>query len=77
MSPRDDIPSYIPLGTRDAGAAELWSIYLSQAEMYDKALVESWRDDMQGILIFVRESPSYRSYYTDPTLYRPGFSPRP
>ncbi|KAJ7134074.1 hypothetical protein C8R43DRAFT_894779, partial [Mycena crocata] len=30
----------------------MWGIYLSKAERYDRVLVESWRDDMQGILIF-------------------------
>ncbi|KAJ6551290.1 hypothetical protein B0H19DRAFT_1263959 [Mycena capillaripes] len=30
----------------------MWGIYVSEAEKYDKVLVESWRDDMQGILIF-------------------------
>ncbi|KAJ7644717.1 hypothetical protein FB45DRAFT_719195, partial [Roridomyces roridus] len=30
----------------------LWSVYVSEAEKYDKALVESWKNDMEGILIF-------------------------
>ncbi|KAJ7157346.1 hypothetical protein C8R46DRAFT_832313, partial [Mycena filopes] len=29
-----------------------WSIYLWQAKRYDRALVESWRDSVTGILIF-------------------------
>ena len=33
--------------------ATIWSIYLSHAAKYDKALVESWNGDMDGILIFV------------------------
>jgi hypothetical protein len=32
----------------------MWSIYLSEAERYDKALTQGWKDDMDGILIFVR-----------------------
>jgi hypothetical protein len=32
----------------------MWSVYVSQAERYDKALVAGWRADMKGILIFVR-----------------------
>ncbi|KAJ7441441.1 hypothetical protein B0H11DRAFT_2095927 [Mycena galericulata] len=32
--------------------AKLWSVYISEAEKYDKALVESWRSDMDGLLIF-------------------------
>ncbi|KAJ7786945.1 hypothetical protein B0H14DRAFT_2186080, partial [Mycena olivaceomarginata] len=31
---------------------KLWSVYVSEAEKYDKALVESWRSDMDGLLIF-------------------------
>ncbi|KAJ7056181.1 hypothetical protein C8F01DRAFT_1373147 [Mycena amicta] len=44
-----------PLGSRDreeAGAAKLWSVYVDEAEKYDKSLVESWRSDMEGMLIF-------------------------
>ncbi|KAJ6579597.1 hypothetical protein DFH09DRAFT_331380 [Mycena vulgaris] len=39
------------LGTEEA-CAKMWSVYLSQAEKYDKALVAGWRADMKGILIF-------------------------
>ncbi|KAJ7435327.1 hypothetical protein FB451DRAFT_1004833, partial [Mycena latifolia] len=30
----------------------LWAVYTSEAEKYDKALVESWKSDMEGMLIF-------------------------
>nr|GAT46318.1 AAA family [Mycena chlorophos] len=36
----------------DSGATKLWSIYVDEAAKYDKSLVESWRSDMEGILIF-------------------------
>ncbi|KAJ6611905.1 hypothetical protein B0H10DRAFT_338291 [Mycena sp. CBHHK59/15] len=39
-------------GTDEAFAAKLWAVYISEAEKYDKALVESWRSDMDGMLIF-------------------------
>jgi hypothetical protein len=29
-------------------------VYVSEAEKYDKALVETWKSDMEGLLIFVR-----------------------
>ncbi|KAJ7119743.1 hypothetical protein C8R44DRAFT_572497, partial [Mycena epipterygia] len=32
--------------------AKLWAVYISEAEKYDKALVESWKSDMEGMLIF-------------------------
>ncbi|KAJ7159527.1 hypothetical protein C8R46DRAFT_1194846 [Mycena filopes] len=33
-------------------AAKLWAVYVSEAEKYDKSLVESWKSDMKGMLIF-------------------------
>ncbi|KAJ6619278.1 hypothetical protein B0H10DRAFT_1793853 [Mycena sp. CBHHK59/15] len=33
-------------------AAKLWSIYIDEAERYDTALVESWKGDMEFMLIF-------------------------
>ncbi|KAJ6481528.1 hypothetical protein C8R47DRAFT_590668 [Mycena vitilis] len=33
-------------------SAKLWSVYDSEAERYDSALVESWKADMEGMLIF-------------------------
>jgi uncharacterized membrane protein len=40
--------------SHDRAAAKLWSFYISEAEKYDKGLVESWKSDMEGMLIFVR-----------------------
>ena len=37
----------------DERAAKLWSVYVEEAESHDKALVETWKDDMEGIIIFV------------------------
>ncbi|KAJ6615485.1 hypothetical protein B0H10DRAFT_63719 [Mycena sp. CBHHK59/15] len=39
------------LDTEEA-CAKMWSVYVSQAEKYDKALVAGWRADMKGLLIF-------------------------
>ncbi|KAJ7637307.1 hypothetical protein DFH06DRAFT_653813 [Mycena polygramma] len=36
----------------EAAAAKIWAIYVGEAEKYDKGLVESWRSDMDGMLIF-------------------------
>ncbi|KAJ7643457.1 hypothetical protein DFH06DRAFT_1213273, partial [Mycena polygramma] len=30
----------------------MWAVYVSEAEKYDRSLVESWRSDMEGMLIF-------------------------
>ncbi|KAJ7166704.1 hypothetical protein C8R46DRAFT_1271632 [Mycena filopes] len=36
----------------EAAAAKLWAVYVGEAEKYDKGLVESWKGDMEGLLIF-------------------------
>ncbi|KAJ7866661.1 hypothetical protein B0H13DRAFT_2561111 [Mycena leptocephala] len=33
-------------------SAKIWAIYVAEAEKYDKGLVESWKSDMEGMLIF-------------------------
>jgi hypothetical protein len=40
--------------SEEAAASKLWAVYISEAEKYDKSLVESWKSDMEGMLIFVR-----------------------
>ncbi len=37
----------------DERAVKFWSVYVEEAESHDKALIESWKDDMEGIIIFV------------------------
>jgi hypothetical protein len=32
----------------------MWAVYVAEAEKYDRGLVESWKSDMEGMLIFVR-----------------------
>ena len=32
---------------------QIWSVCLSHADKFDRALVETWKGDMDGILIFV------------------------
>ncbi|KAF5332439.1 hypothetical protein D9758_015131 [Tetrapyrgos nigripes] len=36
----------------DQACAGMWSIYIGEAERYDKALVEGWKGDMEGMVIF-------------------------
>ncbi|KAF7365729.1 hypothetical protein MVEN_00446700 [Mycena venus] len=38
--------------TTSSAASKLWAVYISEAEKYDKSLVESWKSNMEGILIF-------------------------
>ena len=42
-----------PLKDYDARASPLWSVYMKEAESHDKALIETWKDDMEGVIIFV------------------------
>ena len=49
------VPDGEPLADDEAGASKLWAVYVDEAERYDTALVESWKSDMQGMLIFVSE----------------------
>ncbi|KAJ7713009.1 hypothetical protein B0H16DRAFT_1247041, partial [Mycena metata] len=38
--------------SEEAAASKVWAVYVSEAEKYDKSLVESWKSDMEGMLIF-------------------------
>lgn len=38
---------------------KIWAMYVADAERIDKALAESWRGDMDGILIFVSDFQFY------------------
>jgi hypothetical protein len=40
----------------DGPAANLGAVYTAEAERYNKGLVESWKSDMEGMLIFVSNS---------------------
>jgi hypothetical protein len=40
----------------DHPSGKIWSIYLSEIEKHDKALTRGWKDEMDGILIFVSAS---------------------
>lgn len=31
----------------------MWAVYIAEADKYDKALVDSWKSDMEGLVIFV------------------------
>ncbi|KAF8199281.1 hypothetical protein K438DRAFT_2016065 [Mycena galopus ATCC 62051] len=43
---------HYPGPPEEAGSSKLWAVYVSEAEKYDKSLVESWKGDMEGLLIF-------------------------
>ncbi|KAJ7094785.1 hypothetical protein C8R44DRAFT_890213 [Mycena epipterygia] len=41
-----------PNAGNEAYSAKLWAVYVSEAEKYDRALVETWRSNMDGMLIY-------------------------
>lgn len=41
-----------PQDTYGDPSARIWSVYMKEAIPHDKALIESWSKDMDGILIF-------------------------
>jgi hypothetical protein len=51
------------LTSEEAAASKLWAVYVAQAQKYDKSLVESWKSDMEGMLIFVRAAQRLISEY--------------
>ncbi|KAI0278664.1 hypothetical protein BC826DRAFT_876869, partial [Russula brevipes] len=36
----------------DERAAEFWSVYVKEARSHDEALIGTWKDDMEGVIIF-------------------------
>ena len=38
----------------DGGANGLWNLYRNEAKSYDEAHIQTLKDDMDGVLIFVR-----------------------
>jgi hypothetical protein len=39
----------------------VWSMYLTEAEKQDKDVIESWKGDTDGILVFVSLTPYFVS----------------
>jgi hypothetical protein len=42
------------IGDFDGSANALWGLYRIEAQSYDEARIQSLKDDMDGVLIFVR-----------------------
>ncbi len=45
----------------DERAAEFWAVYVKEARSHDDASIGTWKDDMEGVIIFVRSQPSTHS----------------
>jgi hypothetical protein len=46
----------------DDRAAQFWSVYAKEAQRNDEALIGTWKDDMEGVLFFVRFLLSIYAY---------------
>jgi hypothetical protein len=57
-------PIHLFVDHSELAAEKLWAVYISEAEKYDKALVEGRKSDMDGLLIFVRPSTYYSNFHS-------------
>ncbi len=58
------------IGDFDGSANALWTLYGKEAKSYDNSRINTLKDDMDGVLIFVRP-------YSIRTYYRPGHTDVP
>ncbi|CAK5281136.1 unnamed protein product [Mycena citricolor] len=42
-----------------ASGNKFWSVYVSEAQSYDRGLIDGWRSEMDGLLIFVHPRPFF------------------
>ena len=45
------------IGDFDGSANALWTLYRTEAKSLDEARIQTLKDDMDGVLIFVRSAP--------------------
>ena len=62
-SPRGGSPDGGPqeihmIGDFDSGASALWTLYRDEAKSRDKARIQTLKEEMDGVLIFVRSCSS-------------------
>ena len=48
------------IGDFDGSANALWTLYGKEAKSYDEAGIQTLKDDMDGVLIFVRSCYIYQ-----------------
>ncbi|KAF5345875.1 hypothetical protein D9758_011390 [Tetrapyrgos nigripes] len=49
---RNEHPGRFKPTSDDDACFKLWNVYISQAHEYDKALLEGWKGDMEGMILF-------------------------
>jgi hypothetical protein len=60
------------IGDFDDNANAMWSLHLGEAKSHDGARIHSLKDDMDSVLIFVRDYISVIIGYPDLMRDRPG-----
>jgi hypothetical protein len=69
----DEEPKEIRMiGDFDGNANALWTLYGKEAKSYDEARIETLKDDMDGLLVFVRSCfiHQHDPYQADPHPHR-------
>ena len=62
-----------PIGDFDDNANAMWSLHLGEAKSHDEARIHSLKDDMDGVLLFVRVHISVFIVYSNLMHHRPGW----
>jgi len=60
------------IGDFNDNANALWSLHVNEAMSHDEARIRSLKDDMDGVLIFVRVYISIIIFYPELMHCRPG-----
>lgn len=66
------------IGDFDGSANALWALYGKEAKSYDEACIQTLKDDMDGVLIFVRSYFVHHSNefdHVDLLSHRPVYLP--
>ena len=63
----------LPSGDFDKCANAMWSLHLGEAKGHDEARIHSVKDEMDGVIIFVRVHISVVTGYSNSMLYRTGW----
>jgi len=53
-SPEEGLKEKRMIGDFDGSANSLWTLYGKEAKSYDEARIQTLKEDMDGVLIFVR-----------------------
>jgi hypothetical protein len=60
-TPPDDYDKRYPpdeFGQEMGPGARVWRVYLDEAELFDRDMVEGWKDGIDVLLVFVRHTIS-------------------